>query len=231
VKLSSLSLAAVIAIFLVPAASAVPIYTLNAGTLSYTNSYGVSEGDTFSFTGPQPVSVSGGGGNNVSYQIMQLLNTPFDISLPVYIDDTGNEAGDAQANGIDYGASQYISTPTLTNSSPFTLTAGNLTVSEPATLQGLFDVCTPDQYCPGGSNPGGGLTGNPFDATLGTLSGTLTVTYSPFNPGSGSPDYVLTSAVFTIPTASAPEPSTLLIFASGAGALVYLRRKRFANPL
>jgi hypothetical protein len=199
-----------------PAAYSTPIYNLTAGTLTYVNSYlGSSEGNTFSFTGPQPVSVQGSGGNNVSYTVLQALNNPFSIALSLIIDDTGNESGPASANGTNYGGSQYTSPGSLqlTNSTPITLTAGHLTVSVAAVITGQMNVCTPDASCPGGSNP--------FDVDFGPLAGTLTVTYAQLNEGS---QYTLTNASFVAP--SAPEPSTLLSFAGGLALLGFATRKR-----
>jgi hypothetical protein len=192
-----------------PAGHATPLYNLTAGTLTYVNNFlGFSEGDMFSFTGPQPVSVQGSGGNNVSYSVFQTLNTPFTIALPLLIDDTGNESGPASANGINYGGSQYGSPGSLqlTNSTPITLTAGHLTVSVAAVITGQMSVCTPDASCPGGSNP--------FDVDFGALAGTLTVTYAQLNQGS---QYTLTSASFTAP--STPEPATFLSLAGGLALL------------
>jgi hypothetical protein len=201
-------------------AGAAPIYSLTAGTLTYVNNFlGSAEGDNFSFTGPQPVSVQGGGGTASTYDVFQNLNVAFNITLQLLIDDTGNESGAAAANGTNYGASEYTGGAQLTNSSPITLTAGNLTVSVPAIVSGELDVCTPDVSCPGGSAPNPPLTSNPFDASFGPLSGILTVTYEQLNGGS---NYTLTNAQFTTTT---PEPSTFLFLASGAGALYLLRRR------
>ncbi len=202
-------------------AGAAPIYSLTAGTLTYVNDFlGSTEGDNFSFTGPQPVSVQGAGGNNSPYAVFQTLGVPFNITLQVFIDDTGNESGSAAANGTNYGLSEYTGSAVLTNSSAITITAGNLTVSVPAIVSGELDICTPDVSCPGGSTPNPGLTSNPFDASFGPLSGTLTVTYAQLNFGS---NYTLTNAQFTTTT---PEPSTFLFLGSGAGALYLLRRRR-----
>lgn len=204
-------------------AGAAPIYSLTAGTLTYVNNFlGSTEGDNFSFTGPQPVSVQGGGGTASTYDVFQTLNVPFNITLQLIIDDTGNEAGSAAANGTNYGLSEYTATglTELTNSSPITITAGNLTVSVPATVSGQLDICTPDVSCPGGSAPNPGLTSNPFDASFGPLSGTLTVTYAQLNLSS---NYTLTNAQFTTTT---PEPSTFLFLGAGAAALYLLHRRR-----
>lgn len=196
-------------------AAATPIYDLNAGTLNYINSYlGFGLTNTFTFTGSQPVSVQGSGATAAAYSVLQSLNVPFNLSLGLIIDDTGNESGPASANGINYGLSQYITInpASLTNSSPITLTAGHLTVSVPGTVSGELEVCTPDVNCPGGSNPGGAHS-NPFDVAFGPLSGTLTVTYAQFNVGS---QYALTSAVFATPT---PEPPTWLFAFCGVALL------------
>ena len=205
-------------------ANATPIYNLTAGSLSYTNNYlGSSEGNSFSFTGPQPVSVQGGGGNNSGYNTLEQLGTPFNITLGLIIDDTGNEAGTASANGISYGLSEYIASGTaqLMNSTPITLSAGHLTVSVAATVSGQLNVCTPDQYCAGGNTPNPSLATNPFDVSFGPLAGTLTVTYTELNQG---PNYSLVSAQFVTPTA-APEPATLLIAGIGILAMVGLLRR------
>jgi hypothetical protein len=205
-------------------AAAAPIYSLTAGTLTYLNNFlGGAESDTFSFTGPQPVSVQGGGGTASTYDVFQNLNVPFNITLQMIIDDTGNEAGAAAANGTNYGLSEYTGSGVLTNSSPITISAGNLTVSVPAIVSGELDVCTPDVSCPGGSAPNPGLTSNPFDASFGPLSGILTVTYAQENVGSSN--YTLTNAQFTTTT---PEPSTFLFLATGAAALHLLRRRQIA---
>ncbi len=194
-----------------PAAHATPLYKLTAGTLTYINNFlGFSEGDMFSFTGPQPVSVQGSGGNNVSYTVLQTLNNPFNITLPLLIDDTG-ETNPAPLPQMESGlcqGSQYGSPGSLqlTNSTPITLTAGHLTVSVAAVISGQMNVCAPDASCPGGSNP--------FDVDFGSLAGTLTVTYAQLNEGS---QYTLTSASFTTP--SAPEPATFLSLAGGLALL------------
>ncbi len=198
------------------AANAAPIYTVDAGTLSYTNQYlGSGLSDNFTFSGPQPVSIQGSGATAVAVSTLQSLNTPFNLNLSLIIDDNGNESGPASANGNNYSAEYLDIVAThLMNSSPIVLTAGHLTVSVPATVSGEFQICAPDIACPGSPAPSGTST-NPFDVAFGPLSGTLTVTYAQFNFGS---QYTLTSAVFTAP-ASVPEPATWLIACGGLGLL------------
>lgn len=201
------------------AAQAAPIYNVDAGTVTYINNYLASSlGVSFTFTGPQPVNVQGGGGNNVGYLVLEPLNTPFNITLSLFIDDTGNTAGPASANGVDYGGSEYlgIGSDELTNSVPIELTPGNLTVSVPATVSGGLEICTPDPMCPGGATPG--TWTNPFDVSFGPLAGTLTVTYAQFNPGS---DYALTKAVFTT---AVPEPATWPFLLCGIAVAIVLKR-------
>jgi hypothetical protein len=214
-KTSSLRIAAFLS--LVWAAQAAPIYNVNAGTLTYLNDYlGFGLTDTFSFSGAQPVSVQGSGATAVAYAGLQSLNTAFNLTLSLVIDDTGNETGPASANGTNYGGSQYIGTATLHNSAPIVLTAGHLTVSVPGFISGELDVCTPDSTCPisGGANP--------FDVSFAPLAGTLTVTFTQFNFGS---TYTLTNAQFVAPASAAPEPAGWMLCVGGLGLAGFAKRK------
>lgn len=154
---------------------------------------------------------SGGGATAVAYSNLPALNTPFGFSQQVIIDDTGNESGAAFGNATNYPSVQFTGGLLVTASTPIVLTAGNLTVSVPASLSGTLDVCSPDNFCAFG----GGASSNVFDVNFAT-PGILTVTFAQFNFGS---TYTLTSAEFT----STPEPGTWLLAPLGI-ALVGLRR-------
>lgn len=201
-------------LFLGFAAKAAPVYNLNAGTLTYENSYlGFGLSDAFTFTGPQPVSIQGSGATAVADYQLESLNVPFNVTLGLVIDDTGNESGPASANGIDYGDSQYLDMGAeLTNSAPIILTAGNLTVSVPAIVSGGLHICTPDATCPSPNNP--------FNVSFGPLAGTLTVTFAQFNQGS---TYTLTNAEFV---ATTPEPAAWVLALVG---LCLLACRRFSG--
>ena len=106
----------------------------------------------------------------------------------------------------------------INNSSPITLTPGNLTVSVPASLTGTLTVCSPDHNCVFG----GGPFSDVFDVDF-ALSGTITVTYAQFNVNS---PYALTSAVFT----TVPEPAARWLFFLGGLALIGTGVVRTPSP-
>ena len=210
--------AIIIAILLLsPAAFAVPIYPVTSGTATYTNDFFVALSNSFSFSGPL-VNITGSGAT-LAQPPVENLGVPFDLTLFLIIDDNGDESGSAIGNGTSYPSVQFldIGATAVRNSAPITLTAGQLTVSVPATLNGSVAVCSPNTFCASG----GGPFSTVFDASF-ALSGTLTVTYAQFNLGS---PYALTSAVFTT---GVPEPATWL-FSLGGLTLVGIKALRTAR--
>jgi hypothetical protein len=143
-QLRAFSLAVIAAcLLLVCPLAATPIYNVSSGTLTYSNSYlGFGLTNSFTFTGLQPVSIQGSGATAIAYSALENANVPFNLTLGLIIDDTGNESGPASANGTSYGSSEYITVTlaTLSNSSPITLTAGHLTTSVPAVISGEYTL-------------------------------------------------------------------------------------------
>ena len=195
---------------------AVPVYPVTAGTISYVNNYlGSGLGDSFNFTGPM-VSIAGSGATAVAYSNLPMLNVPFSFSLPIAIDDTGDESGPAMANGVNYPSVQYVngSSAIVSALSNVTLTSGHLTVAVPGQITGSLMVCNPANICAFG----GGVPMHVFDASF-NLSGTLTLTFAEFNLGS---TYTLTNASFT--TSTVPEPGSWAYVALGWIAVCVARQ-------
>jgi hypothetical protein len=187
-------------------AAGAPVYTATAGSAGYVNALLAMPSslvNSFSFSGPL-VGIMGSGGNNVGFTTLESLNVPFSFSVPLVIDDTGDESGPASANGTDYASVQYTGDASISSTSPITLTAGNLTVSVPATASGTLSVCNPSGICAFG----GGVPDHVFDVDF-AVSGTLTVTYALFNPPVGT-QYALTTASFTT---AVPEPAGWMLLA------------------
>jgi hypothetical protein len=195
-------------LLLAPTAFALPIYPATSGTVSYTNNFWGGLDNSFSFSGPL-VTITGSGVTSAQPPT-ENLGVPFNLTLGLIIDDNGDESGSAIGNAISYPSVQFVDLAStgIHNSTPITLTAGNLTVSVPATLNGLIAVCSPNNFCASG----GGPFSDVFDVSF-ALSGTLTVSYAQFNVES---PYALTNAVFTT---GVPEPATAIL---SLGSLVLL---------
>lgn len=203
-------------LLLAPTAFSLSIYPATSGTVSYTNNFFTVLDNSFSFSGPL-VSITGSG-VTAAQPPTENLGVPFNLTLFLIIDDNGDESGSAIGNGISYPSVQFVdlASTIVQNSTPMILTAGNLTVSVPATLNGLITVCSPNNLCV----TGGGS--NVFDVSF-ALSGTLTASYAQFNVGS---PYALTNAVFTT---GVPEPSSLALLGSGLLPALAVIRRTYLN--
>jgi hypothetical protein len=134
------------------------------------------------------------------------------------ISDDGFESGSAVAGGTSYpsvafsnGGADTLAIAALTS---ITLTAGNLTVTTPATLSGTLAACTTAGVCVNG----GGTPQHPFDVSIAPINGLLKVTYANINPPVGT-QYALTSAIFT----TVPEPGTWI---AGFGVVIAVLRRK-----
>jgi hypothetical protein len=141
------------------------VFSATSGSAAITNAFGGPEGATFQLTGPQ-LSVSASGGSIPGYNVLQTLNNPFSLTLSLLISDDGFESGSAVAGGTSYpsvafsnGGADTLAIAALTS---ITLTAGNLTVTTPATLSGTLAACTTAGVCVNG----GGTPQHPFDVSI-----------------------------------------------------------------
>src|SRR5215469_7953892 len=136
-------------LLLAPTAFPLPLYPATSGSVSYTNSvFGcMCLDNSFSFSGPM-MSITGSG-VTLAQPPYENLGVPFNLTLGLIIDDIGDQSGSAIGNGISYPSVQFVdlASTIVQNSTPMILTAGNLTVSVPATLNGLITVCSPNNLC------------------------------------------------------------------------------------
>ncbi len=125
-------------------------------------------------------------------------------------------SGTLVLNGVTEPRAVIESVPSASQAPMFLSGATQATLTEPASLTGVFVGCL-DNFFP----CGGSLAGQPFSISTGSMEFSVSLTQAPFG------GYIVTNQVYTISTA---EPGTDVLLLSGVGLLFGLMmRKPIAN--